>query len=163
MSFLKKKVNGANGHSRSGSSSSLQSQTTSSKSTTSTNVNKHVDPANINDLYRTTTEPKSLPGMKSDFTFDNVIKSSVKASSGSRNSSSGSTNSLTSEKLLFNWDVTDPSQWTMTRVTQWFRSNDFNEQWTLFFKRNNICGNKFLKLAFSSRKLHPFRKVSTYI
>lgn len=124
MSFLKKKSSTA-GHSRSGSASSI--------------LNKHVDPANISEFYPSSLDHKVTSGLKNDYRFDSSSK-------GSRKSSGGSTNSLTSERLLFNWDVTDPSQWTMPRIIQWFRANDFNDQWITFFKRNSISGNKFLKL-----------------
>lgn len=124
MSFLKKKSSTA-GHSRSGSASSI--------------LNKHVDPANISEFYPSSLDHKVTSGLKNDYSFDSSSK-------GSRKSSGGSTNSLTSERLLFNWDVTDPSQWTMPRIIQWFRANDFNDQWITFFKRNSISGNKFLKL-----------------
>ncbi|CDO96060.1 unnamed protein product [Kluyveromyces dobzhanskii CBS 2104] len=124
MSFLKKK-SVTNGHSRSGSASST--------------LNKHADPANIGEIHPSALEHKVPVGLKSEYSIDSSGK-------GSRKSSGGSTNSLTSEKLLFNWDVTDPSQWTMSRIVQWFRSNDFSDQWISYFKRNGISGNKFLKL-----------------
>lgn len=139
MAFLKKKST-SGGHSRSGSASSI--------------LNKHVDPANISEFYPSVSEHKTTTGLKNDYTLDSSSKSS-------RKSSGGSTNSLTSEKLLFNWDVTDPSQWTMPRIIQWFRSNDFNEQWINFFKRNSISGNKFLKLL-AYDNFAPYEKNLTH-
>ncbi|AET40720.1 mitogen-activated protein kinase kinase kinase BCK1 Ecym_6344 [Eremothecium cymbalariae DBVPG len=64
----------------------------------------------------------------------------------SRKTSAGSTNSLSSGKMIYSWDVTDPEQWSMQRVTAWFKFHDFDEQWILFFRRNHIYGKKFLQL-----------------
>lgn len=51
-----------------------------------------------------------------------------------------------SNKMIYMWDVTDPSQWNLQRVTSWLKANKFNDTWITFFKKNQIYGNDFLKL-----------------
>lgn len=170
MSFLKKRKSTIYGHSRSGSGSvsSIRTQATPPKYNPLTAIARNADPANIGEAYSLNSDSKpALDDSKQEKSLDENTTGSVKGFSDSRKSSSESTNSLTSEKLLFTWDVTDPNQWTMTRVIQWFRSNDFSDTWILFFKRNNIKGNGFLKLLAHDNfvqyeKFLPATKTSCY-
>lgn len=67
--------------------------------------------------------------------------------SDSRKSSGGnSLNSLSFDKLILSWDPTDPDEWTMHRVTSWFKFHDFPESWILFFKKHQLFGHRFIKL-----------------
>lgn len=70
----------------------------------------------------------------------------IPATLSSRKSSGGSVASLSKDKLIYSWDVTDPEEWTMIRVIAWFRFNEFSDAWINYFKRHQIYGDKFLKL-----------------
>ncbi|SCV03386.1 LAMI_0H07734g1_1 [Lachancea mirantina] len=64
----------------------------------------------------------------------------------SRHSSGGSISSLSLDRLLCTWDVTDPHEWTKGRVLSFFKSNDFSDQWILYFRKHQLYGDKFLGL-----------------
>ncbi|KAL6940228.1 hypothetical protein ACO0QE_004124 [Hanseniaspora vineae] len=49
-------------------------------------------------------------------------------------------------KLIFDWDVTNPKQWSSQRVVTWLQLNDFSTKWISFFRRQQIHGDAFLKL-----------------
>ena len=49
-------------------------------------------------------------------------------------------------KLIFDWDVTNPKQWSSQRVVTWLQLNDFSSKWISFFRRQQIHGDAFLKL-----------------
>ncbi|AJR60747.1 Bck1p [Saccharomyces cerevisiae YJM248] len=88
--------------------------------------------------------------------------------SDSRKSSGGnSVNSLSFDKLILSWDPTDPDEWTMHRVTSWFKFHDFPESWILFFKKHQLFGHRFIKLlAYDNfavyEKYLPQTKTASY-
>lgn len=84
-----------------------------------------------------------------------------------RKSSNGSLNSLSFDKLILSWDPTDPDEWTMQRVTSWFKFHEFPESWVTFFKKYQLSGNKFIRLlAYDNfavyEKYLPQSKLSSY-
>ncbi|SCU90364.1 LANO_0D08482g1_1 [Lachancea nothofagi CBS 11611] len=85
----------------------------------------------------------------------------------SRKSSGGSTSSLSNDKLLYSWDVTNPEEWNMIRVLSWLRFNEFDDSWLNYFRKRQLHGHKFLKLmAYDNYAQHenslPQTKSSTY-
>ncbi|QID86023.1 mitogen-activated protein kinase kinase kinase [Saccharomyces pastorianus] len=88
--------------------------------------------------------------------------------SDSRKSSGGnSVNSLSFDKLILSWDPTDPDEWTMNRVTSWFKFHDFPESWITFFKKHQLSGHRFIKLlAYENfavyEKYLPQTKTASY-
>ena len=88
--------------------------------------------------------------------------------SDSRKSSGGnSVNSLSFDKLILSWDPTDPDEWTMNRVTSWFKFHEFPESWIAFFKKHQLFGHRFIKLlAYENfavyEKYLPQTKTASY-
>ncbi|CAI4043635.1 hypothetical protein SKDZ_10G1190 [Saccharomyces kudriavzevii ZP591] len=84
-----------------------------------------------------------------------------------KSSGSNSVNSLSFDKLILSWDPTDPDEWTMHRVTSWFKFHDFPESWTVFFKKHQLFGHRFIKLlAYDNfavyEKYLPQTKTASY-
>ncbi|GMM36308.1 hypothetical protein DASC09_036330 [Saccharomycopsis crataegensis] len=60
---------------------------------------------------------------------------------------------------LINWNVTDPAEWTISRVVFWLKLYGFNKSWVETFINYNVCREKFLELTNND----SFSKFNTYL
>ena len=86
---------------------------------------------------------------------------------GTLSNDEGSMNSLSFDKMILPWDPTDPEEWTISRITSWFKFYEFPDSWIGFFERHQLYGHRFIRLlAYENfvvyEKYLPARKNATY-
>lgn len=131
-------------------SSSLKRPSVSGSSALSDNLTLYTigdDNKNINTSPTAPSYHNPLTISHNENTGSLIGSTTSNSNPNSRKSSDGnSVNSLSFDKLILSWDPTDPEEWTMQRVLLWLKSQEFPDQWISFFKKNQLYGNKFIRL-----------------